>query len=285
MISGSRNIIIPPRVKTMKKTSTDVVLYEESDRIAYITINRPESLNAMNLEVRTRIAQICQHITVNPDVRLAIITGQGKKAFSAGGDLDDLNESLKTRQSAQEGATKGQLLFNLIENLRKPVIAAVNGYALGAGCELILACTLRIASTSAKFGLPEIKVGTLPGHGGIPRLVRLVGRDRAAELVLTGEMIDANEAYRIGLVTHLVSPDELMATCEKVAHRIITHPQLSVSLGLEAINYMSEMTIANALPLESALAALASSSQASQARIKQMIENRKIAQKKSKSGS
>jgi len=162
----------------------EAVLCECKNQIAYITINRPKALNALNSIVRSQLWKVLEDVKGNHKVRVIIITGCGDKAFSAGADLDDLVKVIKIQNSARDDAIAGQRLLNIIEQIDKPTIAATNGYALGAGCELILACAFRAAIICAKLGLPEINMGMLPGHGGIPRLVRLVGKDRAAEMVL-----------------------------------------------------------------------------------------------------
>lgn len=259
----------------MHKEENSSILFETKDKIAYLTINRPEAHNAQNHEVKEQVRRKLELVAENADIRVAIITGAGKKAFSAGADLDEIVERLKTPGGAREGAIGGQILFNLIEKLGKPVIAAINGYCLGGGCELALACTIRIASTNARFGLPEIHVGTLPGHGGSLRLLRLVGKDRAAEMIITGDMIDAQEAYRIGLVTHLVSPEDLIPEAEKIANRIIKNGEIAVRLGLEGLYHAANMPFEQGLALEASLAAFAASTEDSQKRLQTIIEKRK----------
>jgi enoyl-CoA hydratase len=167
------------------------VLFKKKNQIGYITLNRPEAYNALNNVVREQLKEKLEVVKKDAEIRVAIITGGGPKAFCSGADLDEVVQRVKTPFGAKKGAESGQDLFNMIEKLGKPTIAAINGYALGGGCELILACTIRVASTQAKIGLPEIHLGILPGHGGIYRLVHLVGRDVASEMILTGDMIDA----------------------------------------------------------------------------------------------
>ena len=251
------------------------ILFEKKNRIAYITLNRPEAYNALNTVVRKQLKEKLEAVKEDPEIRAVIITGAGEKAFSSGADLDEIVQRLKTPYSAKEGAESGQVLFNLIEKLGKPTIAAINGYCLGGGCELILACTIRVASTQAKIGLPEINIGILPGHGGIQRLVRLVGRDSAAELILTGDMIDAQEAYRIGLVSYVVQPDQIITKSEEIAARFIKSGEIAVRLGLEAIYHTIHLPPEQGFALESALTGLAASTEDSSERLKALVEKRR----------
>src|SRR5919112_2106200 len=186
------------------------LLFELSDGIARITINRPDKLNALNATVIAELADAITRVETDAAVRGVILTGAGAKAFVAGADITELSE-----QTPMEGKARsllGQQVFRRLERCGKPVIAAVNGFALGGGCELAMACHIRIASEQARFGQPEVKLGVLPGYGGTQRLPRLVGRGRALQLLLTGEMIDAQEAYRIGLVNRVVPAADLLKT-------------------------------------------------------------------------
>ena len=224
------------------------LLFEIKDGIALITINRPDKLNALNDQVMAELADAVERITTTPDVRGALITGAGPKAFIAGADIGDLS-----RQGPFDGkarAMRGQAVLRRLETCGKPVIAAVNGYALGGGCELAMACHLRIASDTAKFGQPEVKLGIAPGYGGTQRLPRLVGKGIALQLILTGEMIDAQEAYRIGLVNKVVPAAELLAECEKLLRGILAMAPLAVRLCLEAVDQGFEMTLDEGLLLE-----------------------------------
>lgn len=258
----------------MNQETTSFVLFEKKNKIAYLTLNRPEAYNALNSIVRKQLRETLEVVKEDPEIRVAIITGAGEKAFSSGADLDDLVRALKTPYGAKEGAESGQALFNFIEKLGKPTIAAINGYALGGGCELILACTIRIASTEAKIGLPEIQLGILPGHGGTQRLVHLIGRDSAAEMILTGDMIDAQEAYRIGLVSHVVPKEQLIPKAEEIAGRMIKNGAIAVKLGMEAIYHGIHLPLEQGLALESALAGLAASTEDTQERLKALVEKR-----------
>ena len=198
----------------MAETST-IRLDRESDGIAIITVNRPDKLNALNADTVSQLDRAVRDVRDDDSVRVVIVTGSGEKAFVAGADIGELS-----RMGPIDGvqvSRAGQATFRMIETLPKPVIAAVNGFALGGGLELALACHMRIASSRAKFGLPEVKLGIIPGYGGTIRLPRLVGRGRALELMLTGEMIDAEEAYRIGLVNRIAEPAALLDTTREAA--------------------------------------------------------------------
>jgi len=207
---------------------------EIKNLIGYIYINRPKALNA--LDVKTVEELECAFYTMKDDknVRVIILTGRGDKAFVAGADITQFN-SYNTVQ-AKEFAEAGQKVFDMIENLGKPVIAAINGFALGGGCELAMACTLRIASEKAKLGQPEINLGLIPGYGGTQRLSRLVGKTKAMELILTGDFIDAQEALAIGLVNKVVPQEDLLPEVEKLAGKIATKSPVILKLALESVN-------------------------------------------------
>lgn len=228
--------------------SYETLLFDLRDGLALITVNRPDKLNALNDQVMAELAQVVERITTEPEIRGAIITGAGPKAFIAGADIGDLS-----RQGPFDGkarAIRGQAVLRRLETCGKPVLAAVNGFALGGGCELAMACHLRIASETAKFGQPEVKLGIAPGYGGTQRLPRLVGKGIALQLILSGEMIDAQEAYRIGLVNKVVPAAELMAESEKVMRGILAMAPLAVRLCLEAVDHGFEMTLDEGLLLE-----------------------------------
>jgi enoyl-CoA hydratase len=227
------------------------IIVKVHDRLAVVTINRPEKLNALNAETRAELEQAFISFAENSDVGAVIMTGAGGKAFVAGTDIDEL-KSLDA-ESAKAFALKGQELFSLIENLGKPVIAAVNGYALGGGCELALACHIRIASENARFGQPEVNLGIMPGYGATQRLPRLIGKGRATEMILTGLQIDAREAWRIGLVNAVVSPTDLMNASETIARAILAKGQVSVRNALNAINAADITLLSDGLNIEAAL--------------------------------
>ena len=193
-------------------------MYEKKGAIAYVTLNRPKVLNALNQRTWEDLRTAFEDARDDAAVRGVILTGAGDKAFIAGADISELAHV--TAVEAEKSSSYGQEVLNLIENLGKPVIAAVNGFALGGGCETAMACTIRVASENAKFGQPEVKLGVIPGGGGTQRLPRLVGKGRALQLILSGEMISAQEAYRIGLVNEVVPAAELITRAEAILNRI-----------------------------------------------------------------
>ena len=228
--------------------SYQTLLFEIKDGIAFVTINRPDKLNALNDQVMLELADAAERIATEPDIKGAILTGSGPKSFVAGADIGDLS-----RQGPFDGkarAQRGQAVLRRLETCGKPVIAAINGFALGGGCELAMACHIRIASENAKFGQPEVKLGIAPGYGGTQRLPRLVGKGVAMQLILTGEMIDAQEAYRIGLVNKVVPAADLLAECEKLMRGILAMGPLAVRLAMEAVDQGLEMTLDEGLLLE-----------------------------------
>ena len=224
------------------------VLYETKGPIAYVTVNRPEVLNALDSETWGDLERAFEEALEDPAVRGVILTGAGEKAFIAGADISELAEI--TAVEAQKSSRFGQSVLDLIENLGKPVVAAVNGFALGGGCETAMACTIRIASEKAKFGQPEVTLGLLPGGGGTQRLPRLVGKGRALQLILSGEIISAQEAYRIGLVNEVVPPAELIPRAEAILHRILANAPIAIRLSLEAVNKGVETSQDEGLALE-----------------------------------
>jgi len=227
------------------------LLYEKRNGIGYVAVNRPEKLNALNRKTMDELHDCFQEIERDDEVRAVILTGAGEKAFVGGADINEL--AVQTPVEGKELSRRGQKILDLIEQLGKPVIAAVNGYALGGGCELALACTIRIASENARLGQPEVKLGLIPGYAGTQRLPRLVGRGRALEMVLSGEPVSAAEAYRIGLVNQVVPAQDLMATAEKLAQKILANAPLAVKFALEAVNHGLEMTQAEGQFLEANL--------------------------------
>lgn len=217
-----------------------VVLVERHDHVTLLTLNRPDKLNALNADVLSSLELILSDLKADDSVRAVVITGSGPKAFAAGADIAELNE-----QDAVRGrlfAERGQRVFNAIERFGKPVIAAVNGFALGGGCELAMACHLRFASTTARFGQPEINLGIIPGYGGTQRLPRLVGQARALELILSGDMINADEAHRLGLVNRLYDAESLLTQALSFASALAGKAPLALYACLEAVQAAEDLS-------------------------------------------
>src|SRR5437899_4956178 len=227
------------------------ILLEKKNAIAYVAVNRPKVLNALSLATMEELGVAFQEIKSYSLFGVAILTGAGEKAFVAGADIGELAK--QDVVSGKEYAHRGQAVLDLIENLGKPVIACINGFALGGGCELAMACTMRLASENAKLGQPEVKLGIIPGMGGTQRLPRLVGKGVAMQLVLAGEMITAQEAHRIGLVNEVTAPADLIPRAEAIAQKIIANAPLAVQYAMEAVNKGMEMNLAEALYLEATL--------------------------------
>ena len=227
------------------------LVVENRNKIAFVTVNRPDKLNALNAQAKDELKQVFASIKSDSAVDAVILTGAGEKAFVAGTDIKELTEL--DRASGQAFSEGGQSVFNLIENLGKPVIAAVNGYALGGGAELALACHIRISSENAKFGQPEVNLGVIPGYGGTQRLARLVGKAKAMEMILTGDPIDAQEALRIGLVSKVVPQSELMRAAEEIAQKILAKGQIAVRKAIQAVNASQEKSLTDGLAVEATL--------------------------------
>ena len=250
----------------------ETLLYEVDDGIAVITINRPDKLNALNTQVIHELGQAFHQARVDQDVQGVILTGAGPKSFVAGADIKQFPDldALKGHRFA----LRGQAVFNRIEEMPKPVIAAVNGYALGGGCELALACHMRVASENAQFGQPEVNLGIIPGYGGTQRLPRLVGHGIATELILTGDRITAQRAYEIGLVNRVAPLDELLQTTKAMLTTIMTKAPLAVGLALEALR-ASDLPLREGLRHEAALFGQACSSEDFQEGVAAFLERRK----------
>lgn len=248
------------------------ILLEKKNAIAYVTINRPKVLNALNMATMDELRAAFHDIKSDKEIRVVLLTGSGEKAFIAGADIGELSKN--DAVMAKEYTHRGQSVLNLIENLGKPVIACLNGFTLGGGCEIALACTMRIASENAKLGQPEVKLGIIPGYGGSQRLPRLVGKGIGNQLLLTGEMITAQEAHRIGLVNEVTAPGELIARGEAIAAKIIANAPLAVQYTLEAVNKGMEMTLAEGLYLEAVLFAVACATEDKNEGTKAFLEKR-----------
>jgi enoyl-CoA hydratase len=252
--------------------SYENIKYEKRDGIAYITFNRPEKLNALNRKTMEELEAILSDARADAAVRVLILTGAGEKAFIAGADINEL--AVQTPVNGKEFSLWGQSVLHKLETMGKPSIAAINGFALGGGCELALACSMRFASRNARLGQPEVKLGIIPGYGGSQRLARLCGKGVAHELCLTGEMISAEEAARIGLVNRVVEPGELLATCEGVAKKIIEKAPLAVQYAMEAIERGVEMPQEEGLFLEATLFGLCAATEDMREGTKAFLEKR-----------
>jgi enoyl-CoA hydratase len=226
------------------------LIVEQKDAVLIVKVNREQALNALNKETVAELQQLFSYHWSDDAVRCVIITGAGEKAFVAGADIREMVD-LDVR-SGTDLAACGQYLMKTIQNFPKPVIAAVNGFALGGGCELAMACDIRLASEKAKFGQPEVTLGIIPGYGGTQRLPRLVGRGKAMQLILTGDMIDAKEAHRIGLVDEVYPPDELMDKAMEMANLICSRPPIAIALGKECINRGLDATLSIGCDFEKA---------------------------------
>jgi enoyl-CoA hydratase/carnithine racemase len=226
------------------------VLYEKRDAIAYVTVNRPKVLNALSTQTWKDLRTAFEDAQTDNTVRGVILTGAGDRAFIAGADIGELAHASAVQ--AEQASRFGQAVLDLIENLGKPVIAAINGFALGGGCETAMACTLRIAVEHAKLGQPEVKLGLLPGGGGTQRLPRLVGKGRALQLILSAELISAQEAWRIGLVNEVVPAADLIGRAEAILKMIAANAPVAVKLSLEAVNKGLDGNPSEGLALEAA---------------------------------
>ena len=227
------------------------ILLERSENIAQITLNRPKVLNALNRALFAELDTVLDEIAADDSIRAVILTGAGEKAFAAGADIQELGQI--SAIAGQQLALEGQRIFSKLENLGKPVLAAINGFALGGGCELAMSATLRIASETARLGQPEVKLGLLPGYGGSQRLPRLVGKGAALKLILTGEMISASEAHRIGLVDEVVPAAELLPRMRALAATIASMAPIAVRQSIAAVNAGYDLPLDQALAHEAAL--------------------------------
>jgi len=249
------------------------LIYEKTDNIGLLTINRPDKLNAISNELTEELKQLLDKIEQDENLRALVVTGAGDKAFVAGADIKELVD--RDALIGREVSRTRQDLFSRIENLPVPVIAAVNGYALGGGLELALACSIRLCSEKAQFGAPEVKLGIIPGDGGTQRLPRLVGLGRAMEMILTGDFIDALEAYRIGLVNKVVPHEELMDSAMEMAKKIAQRPPLAVRYAKEAVNRSQEGDSVSGYALESYLHALTCTTEDKKEGVSAFLEKRK----------
>ncbi|WP_081687851.1 enoyl-CoA hydratase-related protein [Rhizobium mesoamericanum] len=239
-----------PMAEARPEVTLQNILYEKKGAIAYVTVNRPKVLNALNSQTWMDLYAAFTNARDDDTVRGVILTGAGDKAFIAGADISELAHD--GAYQAAESSRYGQSVLTLVENLGKTVIAAVNGFALGGGCETAMACTIRIASESARFGQPEVKLGLLPGGGGTQRLPRLVGKGRALQLILSGEMISAQEAYRIGLINEIVPAANLIKRAEEILAQIAANAPVAVRYSIDAVNKGLDTSLSKGLALEAA---------------------------------
>ncbi|MFA5794443.1 MAG: enoyl-CoA hydratase-related protein [Candidatus Brocadiia bacterium] len=248
------------------------ILFQEKDGIGIVTINRSKKLNALDAQTINELYDVFGVIKNNDAVKAVILTGSGDKSFVAGADIEELFQL--DQISGKAKMYKGQGLTLLVENLGKPVIGAINGFALGGGCELAMSCTLRLCSDKAKFGQPEVNLGVIPGYGGTQRMPRLIGRAKAMELILTGDVIDAQEAYRLGLVNKVCTSEQLMAEAEAITRKIMSRGPLAVKAAMEAVHRGMDMSLAEGLNLEANLFAVNSASADSKEGLKAFLEKR-----------
>ena len=249
------------------------LLYDKEDGIGIVTINRPKLLNALNGEVHAELYKIFQEIEDDPGVRVVILTGSGERAFVAGADIAEMQ--LQSSLEIGSFIGTGRKAFDRIYSLSKPVIAAVNGFALGGGCELAMCCDVIIASENAKFGQPEINLGIIPGAGGTQRLARLIGMTRAKELIYTGDIIDAKTAFMIGLVNKVVPPDSLMTEAKGLAQKLLGKSSIALSLAKKAINTGADMGLPSGLDLEAQCFARCFATEDQKEGMKAFLEKRK----------
>ncbi|MEO5895325.1 MAG: enoyl-CoA hydratase-related protein [Vicinamibacterales bacterium] len=249
------------------------LILEKGDGIATVTVNRPKVLNALNAQTLDELRRVVLALRRDDDVRCVVITGAGEKSFIAGADINEL--SVQSPVSGRDHAMRGQHIFDLIENMGKPVIAAINGFALGGGCELAMACTLRIAADTARLGQPEINLGIIPGYAGSQRLPRLIGRGRAMEMLLTGDHVTAAEAHRLGLVNRVVPAAELMAEVRKLAASLAAKAPVAVRYIIDAVNKGLEMSFPDAQVFEATLFGLVASTDDMREGTRAFLEKRK----------
>ena len=249
------------------------ILVERDGAVATITVNRPKVLNALNTQTLDEIRRAILALKFDDAVRVVIITGAGDKSFIAGADINEL--SVQTPTGGRDHAMRGQHVLELIENMGKPVIAAINGFALGGGCELAMACTIRIAADTARLGQPEINLGIIPGYAGTQRLARLIGKGRALELLLTGDHVLAPEAYRLGLVNRVVPAAELMAEVRRLAAVLAAKAPIAARYIIDAVNKGLQMPFAEAQVFEATLFGLVSTTEDMREGTKAFLEKRK----------
>ena len=255
--------------------SFETLLVERDGAVAVVTVNRPKVLNALNTQTIDELERALLELQQDDNVRAIVLTGAGEKSFVAGADINEL--AVLSPAQGQQHARRGQAVFNTIEHLGKPVIAAINGFALGGGCELAMACTLRVAADTARLGQPEINLGIIPGYAGSQRLPRLVGKGRALEILLTGDMVSAARAYEIGLVNAVVRPGELMTEAKRIAGALAAKAPLAARYIIDAVNHGLEMPFDDGQFLEASLFGLVASTDDMREGTKAFLEKRPAA--------
>jgi enoyl-CoA hydratase len=254
-------------------SSFENLLIERDGGVALLTVNRPKVLNALNMQTLDELRRAILDLKRDDSIRVVILTGAGEKSFVAGADINEL--ATQTPTSGRDHAMSGQHILDLIEHMGKPVIAAINGFALGGGCELAMACTIRVAADTARLGQPEINLGIIPGYAGTQRLARLVGRGRALEILLTGDMLSAQEAHRLGLVNRVVPAAELMAEAKKLAATLAAKAPIAMRYILDAVHRGLDMPFAEAQTFEATLFGLVASTDDMREGTKAFLEKRK----------
>jgi enoyl-CoA hydratase len=249
------------------------ILFKKEGGIGFVTLNRPEVYNALNRALLEELGEAIEEIRMDPEIGVAVLTGAGEKAFASGADISEL--ATFDTISRWETSKRHQLVFDRLEQMGKPSIAAIRGYCLGGGLEVAIACTLRIASSGARFGLPAVGLGIVPALGGTQRLVRLVGKGRAAELILTAKPIDAEEAFRIGLINRVVSEQELIPTAVVMAESIIRNDLFAVGLAMDLIDHGTEMSLKESLAYEAAVSSICMVNPGTARRLKAFLERKK----------
>lgn len=262
----------PHDIHQDKTMPYETITMEVRDSVAFVTINRPDKMNALNATVVDELGEAATEIATRDDVAGAIVTGAGPKAFVAGADIGELAKLGPF--AAKAVALRGQEVFRKIETCGKPVVAAVNGFALGGGCELAMACHVRVAAEKARFGQPEVKLGLIPGYGGTQRLPRLVGKGRALEMILSGRMVGAEEALQMGLVTKVVPADQVLEEAEKILRGILAMGPLAVRLAIEAVDQGCDMALDDGFKLEANLFGLVAASEDKAEGTKAFLEKR-----------
>lgn len=250
------------------------LLYEKDDMVGIITLNRPDRLNALNAKLKEELGLILDQVESDPEVRAVVLTG-GEKAFCAGADIKERSKVQLSQSEAYSFRLKNHGLYNKLEDLEKPVLAAVSGPAYGGGCELALCCDLRLASESARFAVPEVKLGMIPAAGGTQRLPRIIGVTKAKEMLYTGEPVDAGEAFRVGLVNRVLPVESLLDEARALAHKLAGNPPLPLKFAKRAVNIGMQLDIKSALDYESHCVALLTASEDRQEGFKAFVEKRK----------